>query len=258
MPGIAGLGISMSHPPKCPEASIPRTNPRTTAYRCGMLLFVLALAPHEPAHAQGGLALPQAATSAAHVHVEQVATRFADTPSGLGLLPTAAAEVEVAIQHAGLALADSLDLDGMKRHADHVLHALDPALAPVGPGLGYGVRRAVEGILEHIQLAGAAEDASDNVRTHAEYIAGAARSALERIERVVSLASRVRSATTAAEAASLVRGLEATTRAVWAGQDADRDGRIVWDSPEGGLRQVQQHMTLLRRGEGLDQEGFRR
>lgn len=261
MPGISDLGISMTSP-QSPEASIPRATRRTTirSTTCGpgSLLVLLALATVGQAHAQDVLALPQAPTSSAHDHIEQVATRFADTPNGLGLLATAAAEIEVAIRHAELALADSLDLEGMRRHADHVLHALDPGLAPVGPGLGYGVRRAAEGILEHIQLAGAADGASDNVRTHTEYIAGAARSALERIESVASLAIRFRSATTAAAAAPLVRRLEATTRAVWLGQDADRDGLIVWASPEGGLRQVQQHMTLLRRGEGLDQEGFRR
>lgn len=187
-----------------------------------------------------------------------MATRCADTPNGLGLLPTARAEAEIAIQHAELARADSLDLEGMRRHADHVLNALDPALAPSGPGLGYGVRRATEGILEHVQGAGSAEDASDNLRTHAEHTAGAARSGLDRIERAVTLASRLRSATTTAEASSLARELETATREVWLGRDADRDGRTVWASPEGGLRQVQLHMTLLRRGEGLDEEGFRR
>ena len=222
-----------------------------------MLSVVAHAWAHAPARAQG-LTLPQATPGAAHLEVEQVATGFLDTPNGRGLLPTAAAEAQIAIQHAELALGDSLSLEGMRGHADHVLHALDPALAPVGPGLGYGVRRATEGILEHMQRAGSAEDASDNVRTHSEYIAGAARSALEQIERAAALAGRIRSATSLAQAASLSRELEAATRAVWMGGDTDRDGLIVWAPPEGGLRQVQQHMTLLRRGEGLDQEAIRR
>ena len=147
----------------------------------------------------------------------------------------------------------------MRRHVEHVLHALDPSLAPDGPGLGYGVRRATAGILEQVQLAGAAEDASDNVRTHAGYIAGAARSTLERLDRLAALAGRIRAASSPAEALSVVRELEATARAVWLGRDADRDGRVVWGPPEGGLRQAQQHMTLLRRGEGLiTQEGLPR
>lgn len=194
----------------------------------------------------------------AHERVRSIASGYVDTPDLMGLLPTAAAEAGTAIQHAELAMRDSMDIQGMRGHVDHVLHALDPGLAPGGPGLGYGVRRAAAGILEQIQLAGAAEDASDNVRTHAEHIAGAARSALERVDRVAALAGRVRTATSTAGAASALRELVAATRAVWLGSDADRDGRVGWAAPEGGIRQVQLHMTLLQRGEGLTQEGFGR
>ena len=194
----------------------------------------------------------------AHEHVRSLASGHFDTPDRLGLLPTAAAEAQIAIQHAELAMRDSLDLPGMRGHVDHLLHALDPGLAPGGPGLGYGVRRAAAGILEQVQLAGAAEDASYNVRTHAGHVAGAARSALERVDRVAALASGVRTATSAAGAASALRDLVAATRALWLGGDADRDGRVGWMAPEGGLRQVQLHMTLLQRGEGLTQEGFGR
>ena len=36
-----------------------------------------------------------------------------------------------------------------------------------------------------------------------------------------------------------------------AGRDLDRDGLVGWQGNEGGLRQAAQHMTLLKRGEGL-------
>ena len=83
--------------------------------------------------------------------------------------------------------------------------------------------------------------------------------ALERLDRVVSIARRLGGARSVAEALPVVRELEEGVRALWLGLDADRDGRVVWGPPEGGLRQVQQHMTLLQRGEGLiNQEGFPR
>ena len=235
---------------------------RLTIARAFALALLAVPSTTAAARAQGVIpqGLPSQGTipGMAHPHIEQIWTAYYDTPGGVGLLPTGAAEAEIAGQHAALALRDSLYLEGMRRHVSHVLHALDPSLAPEGPGLGYGVRRATERILEHIRLAAAAEDASDNLRTHAEYITGAARSTLERIDRVVALARRLGEATTAAQGHATVRELEVHARAVWLGLDADRDGRVVWGSPEGGLRQVQQHMTLLRRGEGLLQEGFQR
>ena len=38
-----------------------------------------------------------------------------------------------------------------------------------------------------------------------------------------------------------------------AGFDANKDGRINWDAPEGGLAQAQMHMELLKKGEGQGQ-----
>lgn len=222
---------------------------------CALGLVVASSAP-ALAHAQdvplqGVRPVQGTIPGVAHSYVEQVWTAYYDTPGGLGLLPTGAAEAQLAAQHAALALRDSLYLEGMRRHVAHALHALDPALAPEGPGLGYGVRRATEGILGMMRLAAASEDASDNLRTHAAYIMGAAQSTLDRIDRIAALAGSLATATTAAGALGTVRQLDAQIRGVWLGVDADRDRRVVWEAPEGGLRQVQQHMTLLRRGDGL-------
>lgn len=97
------------------------------------------------------------ANAEVHVYIGYVAEAFADTPIGQGLLPTAVAEADIALEHARLALEDSLSLVGMRRHAGHVVHALDPTVVGgVGPGLGYGVRRAAEEAARQIELAAAA------------------------------------------------------------------------------------------------------
>jgi len=231
---------------------------RLTIGRACALVLLAGPAAHAPAVAQDLVPDSAASPSQSLELIEQVWTTYFDTPSGMGLLPTAAAEARIAGQHATLALADSLYLEGARRHVAHVLHALDPGLTLEGPGLGYGVRRATQGILELIELAIAAEDGSDNLRTHATYIAGAARSVLERVDRVTLLAGRIGTAPSAAQALPTLREFEAEARAVWLGRDTDRDDRVVWAAPEGGLRQIQQHMTLLRRGEGLPLEGSSR
>ena len=66
------------------------------------------------------------AKNMAHVHMGHVTDSWGDTPNEMGLLPTAIAEAEIAVQHAGFA-ADQLDnLEWMQTHAKHVLHAVDP------------------------------------------------------------------------------------------------------------------------------------
>lgn len=197
------------------------------------------------------MAVPVAAQqSAAHAHMGHVADGFANTPDGAGLLPTAIAEAAVARQHAELALRNTTELAAMQRHAGHVLHAVDPSRIEQGPGAGYGVVRAAEGVVQHIEMAGSHETASENVQTHATHVATAARTAAERAERVASLAEEIMAATSADHAAHLLQELSELTGQMVTGVDANGDGRVGWQDGEGGLAQAEQHITLMKRGEG--------
>jgi hypothetical protein len=210
-----------------------------------------------------GTALAQEPTSqppsieAPGVHVGYVADAYHEAPGGVGLLPTAIAEAQVASQHAELAAGELYDVGALKSHVMQVLHALDPGLVVSGAGLGYGVRRAAQGIADHMERASAGDDASDNVRTHARHVIGSARSVIARSDRMVSLAQRVQSESSISTATSLASLLHAEAQALFAGRDADGDGLVGWAAPEGGLRQIQQHVTLLKRGEALIQGGVR-
>ena len=192
-----------------------------------------------------------AQANSVHSHIGYVADAFDGTPNGQGLLPTAVAEAEIAAEHAGFAAGDATYLDGIKRHAGHVLHAIDPTLAPGGPGLGYGVRQAAATVVLHIELAAADEGASDNVKTHAAHILATMDNVGQRADAIVALAQEIEAATSLATAAALLEQLTAPCAALLSGRDADRDGRVGWQPGEGGLRQATQHMTLMRRGEGL-------
>ena len=125
-----------------------------------------------------GLALWGATTAAqgnaAHTHIGHVMDGFGDTPDGQGLLPTALAEAKIAAQHAALAAEEPNNLRAMKRHAAHVLNAVDPSEEDNGPGLGYGVKQAAAGIARHIELAAKSEGASQGVMTHSEHVATSA------------------------------------------------------------------------------------
>jgi hypothetical protein len=182
-------------------------------------------------------------------HIGHVMDSFPGTPKKEGLLPTAMAEAKIAATHAGLALKTPDNLDGLKLHAGHVIHAIDPSVEVKGPGLGFGVKRAAQGVAQHIEMAAKAEGASANVKTHAAHVAAAANSTASRADEVVALAQKVRAATSASEAEASMKQVQAAVEQLAAGNDANGDGRVNWQAPEGGLNQAQQHMELLRKGE---------
>jgi hypothetical protein len=186
----------------------------------------------------------------AHAHIGHVLEGFSGTPEGQGLLPTALAEARVAAQHAGLAARDLSNLAAMQQHTAHVAQAIDPSYVAQGPGMGYGVKRAAEGIVAHVGLAAGGDGASANVAMHAEHVTAAARNVVERAEGMVALARQIEAAGTAAEAAPLVEQLRDLAEQLVSGHDASGDGRVGWQ--DGGLEQVEQHMNLMRRGEGID------
>lgn len=187
----------------------------------------------------------------AHTHIGHVMTSFKDTPNQQGFLPAAMAEAKIAAQHAGLAAKAPDNLDAMKLHAGHVIHAIDPTIETKGPGLGYGVKRAVAGASQHVGFAAKAEGASANVKTHAGHVSASLGNVTKRADEMVALAQRIRAATSAAEAAPLVTQLNTLGGQLSAGVDANSDGQIGWQVGEGGLQQADQHMGLMKKGEGL-------
>ncbi|HUF47885.1 MAG TPA: hypothetical protein VMM93_08715 [Vicinamibacterales bacterium] len=187
----------------------------------------------------------RAQSSQARTHMGHVMDGFSGTPGGQGLLPVAMKEAGIAAQHAELAAKTPDNLDAMKLHAGHVLHAIDPSLVERGPGLGYGLKKAAAGVSAHIGLAAKADDASDNVKLHATHVATSADNVVKRCDEIVAAVEQIRAASTAADAARLVARLQTLVGQLIPGVDADGDGRIGWQAGEGGLQHAQQHMELM-------------
>lgn len=185
-------------------------------------------------------------------HLDEVALSSMATPGGDGLLPTAIAEADIALTHARLAAGDSLNLTGMRRHAGHVVHALDPAVVGgVGPGLGFGVRRAALEAARQMELVTAADSLSENVARHALYVRTSLDDAARWSDEAVAVAQQIQTARSVAAALPLLRRLVSLCHAIRWGRDADRNGIVSWEEGEGGLAQAEYHMHSLRRGEGL-------
>jgi hypothetical protein len=178
-------------------------------------------------------------------HIGHVVNSFNDTPNSQSLLATAMAEARTANQHATLGVRNPANLDGMKTHAGHVIHAIDPTVVTAGPGAGYGVKKAATGVAMHIDLAAKTPGASPNVVTHANHIGTAAKSTVTRADQVVALAKQVQAATTAEAAAALMNQIVSLTQQLISGADANSDGRIGWQEGEGGLQQADEHLKLL-------------
>jgi len=178
-------------------------------------------------------------------------TMWKDTPSTQGFLPVAVADAKVAAIHAGYMQKSPDNLDSIKLHAGHVLNALDPSIEPKGPGSGYGVKRAAAGALQHLQLAAKSEGASKNVLTHAGHVTASLEDVVQWTDAAVATAQKIRAATTATAAAPLVAELIQQIAAINAGMDANKDGKIGWQTGEGGLEQAQMHMGFMMKGEGL-------
>lgn len=182
-------------------------------------------------------------------HISHATTSFPDTPDKSGLLVMAFAEAAVAAQHAQLATRTPTDLAAMQLHAGHVLHALDPSIVAMGPGKGFGMKKAALGAANHIELAAKEPNASANVKVHANHIVTAARSAATRADQAIAIAQQIKTATDAKAAASLTSQLASICAQLAAGADTNADGRIDWSGTEGGLQQAQEHIQLMIAGE---------
>ena len=183
----------------------------------------------------------------AGVHIGHVVNGYHDTPGLQGLLPVVMAEARVANQHAGLATRQPENLQYMKTHSEHVMHALDPSSVPelMAPGQGYGARKAITAIAEHIELAAKEADASPSIVNHARHVGMSARNTIARVNQLLALAEQVRSATSAADAAKLVSQMASLAEQLLAGADANGDGRVTFEEGEGGLQHVDEHVKLM-------------
>lgn len=184
-----------------------------------------------------------------HLHMDHVLKAWNDTPDQKGLLETSQAEAAIALQHLKLAVAKPGDLDNIKLHVTHVIHALDPTVIAQGPGLGYGVKKAAAGVAAHIGFAAKAGDASDNVKLHAVHVSASANNVVQWVGEAVTLAQGVDKQSTAGYALAEAKKVRVLLDRIVEGFDANKDGTTGWQDGEGGLAQAGQHMGFMAKGE---------
>ena len=143
--------------------------------------------------------------------------------AGVAGVPAGAmADAKVAATHAGYMQKSPDNLDSIKLHAGHVINALDPSVEPKGPGSGYGVKKAAAGALQHLQLAAKSEGASKSVLTHTEHVSASLENVGQWTDAAIATAQKIRAATSAAAAATLVTELTQQLTAINSGMDAQQ------------------------------------
>jgi hypothetical protein len=185
-----------------------------------------------------------AAQSFSSPHLGHLTTEFGRAPEGRGLIVTAAEEANIAMMHANFAGGDLANLDAMKTHIGHVLHAINPE-GRQGPGLGFGLKPAAEAIISHGGMAASAPTASEALRTMGPDLVAAARGVSARADRIFALGERVLAATTAAEAAPLVEEIRTLALALDTGEGNDLG------AGQGGLTHVEAQAYEILSGERL-------
>ena len=212
--------------------------------------------------------LAQAPGSPAHAHIGHVMTSWTDTPGTKGFLPTAIADAQVAMEQ-----VERADLEGRINdfwlYGGYVLNALDPgpdteallktayARLPTTyvkievPGSGYGIKRAVAGALQHVQLAAKSEGASDNVKTHAAHVTASLENVAKWTDQAIVTTRKLLEAKDVGSGQVFVDELTAQIGQIAIGTDANGDGQTGWQTGEGGLRQANTHMRLMMKGEGM-------
>ncbi|KAA5604534.1 hypothetical protein F1188_15055 [Roseospira marina] len=175
----------------------------------------------------------------AHTHVGHTMTAWPDTPGQAGLLDTAEREATTAAQ-AAEAAASANDLATIQARVRDMRHAIDPTLHPVGPGAGYGLRRALDGAVTHVRFAMESGDASANLRAGGPEFIAMGEAVLTDVGIMAGLSDAVLAARATGEARALAQELAQMAEAVRAGDDADHDGQI--GVSEAGLRQMRQSL----------------
>jgi hypothetical protein len=180
-----------------------------------------------------GLVISRIELPLVHAHIGHVMTAWRDTPGTVGLLTVALSDARVGAAHA-LLTSKSANVDDMKVHAGHVLHALDPTLEPKGPASGYGVKKAASGALQHVGFAAGVDGASPSVKTQADAASRNLTSALATIDQAIATAQKIRSVTSSGDAAASASELVS-----------------LFTRLDEALQQAQQEMRVMMKAEGL-------
>jgi tellurite resistance protein len=93
-------------------------------------------------------------------------------------------------------------------------------------------------------------DANAMVKTHSMHVTTAATNVVAMSDDIIAIAQKIRMSTSMEEAQKLAMEMQTKAEQLTTGVDADNNGQISWNKPEGGLNQAQQHMMFMKMAAG--------
>ena len=180
-------------------------------------------------------------------NLDHINSAWPETPGGVGLLTILEQEAGIARQHAGLAVENLEDLENIQLHTRHVRHAIDPSKESSGhgPGKGYGVCLASKGVSQHMMLARDAADATDSVKSHAEYVLASTANISSWCGKILDKAAQITGGASPVASAFFAEEIVEHTTWILDGRDANNDGKISSEDGEGGVAQIKQQLALM-------------
>jgi plastocyanin/uncharacterized membrane protein YozB (DUF420 family) len=183
-----------------------------------------------------------------------------DAPGRVGYLPGLRMQAEVVRSHVqltDLALGPQ-DLAGVRRHAEHLINAIQGLHGPnfgdvdgdgrvLNPGDTYGLLSTslgfgyIEAVAVHAQTAIDAPDATEEIKTHAEHTRIAAMNALTWAEQLNAKALELVQVQDIDAARALFEEMRPMADALLEGVDADGDGQVEPIPGEGTVFTAYQH-----------------
>jgi hypothetical protein len=88
------------------------------------------------------------------------------------------------------------------------------------------------------------------VKTHSMHVSTAANNVVAMSDEIIGIAQKIRMSTSLEEAQKLAADMQTKAEQLTTGVDADKNGQISWQAPEGGLNQAQQHMNFMKTAAG--------
>jgi len=222
----------------------------TSRKQMTLLLTVVLFAATTGCRGAGGFLVRQDLPTIAHVHVGHALTGWKDAPQKKGLFVVAREEARTARTQARLAIAETNDLETVRRNVGHVVQAIDPSHYDAahfgkGPAHNYGLNKALSMAVSHIVFAADSDDASTNVKDFAASFENNAQAVLERNKLILALSQDVFEAASVEDARAMALEIEALTRANVDGVDSDGDGVVGSREDEFGTEPLHRSVQAM-------------